>query len=247
MRATGRGFLAAGITFAGRCPDHLPGALPAVWRPACGGVPPARLPAAGTRHVRIRQDREGPAGRRQVGRALVRVAAGGRSAGDPCRAHGRARRHRRARARALAHIAGGGVPRRCARSAGPRGADRPVHRALIAQLAHRASALVGDVRPVAGVPAGVHGVLARHLRPRAEQQVAGAAADADRAPDRAPGTRGEDPPLPLRAVDPGQVGRAARALHARLQPSSSASRSSTRAVAPRRSSTPTWPCWSCSS
>ena len=46
--------------------------------------------------------------------------------------------------------------------------------------------------------------------------MAGAAARAPRAADRAPGPRRQDPALSLRAVDPGQVGRAARALHARV-------------------------------
>ena len=50
----------------------------------------------------------------------------------------------------------------------------------------------------------------------AEQEVAGAAARAHRAPDHAPRPRREDPPLSLRAVDPGEMGRAARALHARV-------------------------------
>ena len=62
----------------------------------------------------------------------------------------------------------------------------------------------------------LRGVRARGLRSRAEHQVAGAAAGAHRAPDHPPRPRREDPALSLRAVDPGEVGGAARAVHARL-------------------------------
>ena len=50
------------------------------------------------------------------------------------------------------------------------------------------------------------GVRARSQRPRAEQQVAGAAARAHRAPDHPPRPRREDPAVSLRAVDSGATG-----------------------------------------
>ena len=105
--------------------------------------------------------------------------------------------------------------RTCAAAA--RSADRAVHRAREPQLEDRAPALVGAVRPHAGVPARVPGVLARHRRARAQQQVAGAAARADRAArsSTSASTR-KIAALPLRAVDPGEVGRAARAVLARV-------------------------------
>ena len=107
------------------------------------------------------------------------------------------------------------LPRRAVHGAAQE-PDGAVHRARDAQLEDRAPAVVRAVRPHAGVPRHLLRVRARGVPPRAEPEVAGAAARTPVPADRAHGPRREDPPLPLRAVDPGEVGGAARALLARV-------------------------------
>ena len=170
------------------------------------------------------KDRQRPARRRQVGRALARVASRPtirwRSTRELLAELGRARRARRARARRSGS-------RPCSTST--RSADGlrktltvAVHRARDAQLEDREPAVVGAVRPDAGVPRRLlrrsRARSSHHAQSRKWQQLL---PELLCAPDRAPGARRQDPALPLRAVDPGEVGGAARAVHARAARASS--------------------------
>ena len=76
----------------------------------------------------------------------------------------------------------------------------------------RKPTLAGAVRPDAGLPALLPGVRARDQRADAEQQMAIAAARADRAADHSPGARRKDPPVSVRAVDSCALGRPAFAV-----------------------------------
>ena len=164
--------------------------------------------------VQLRQGRQGTPRRREIRRALARRVPPERSARPAWGAPRRARAHRRARRAPHARAARGGVRARHPDRRAAGDADRAVRRAREPQLEDRAPDLVGAVRPDAGLPARLPGVRSRGGNPRLGP-VAGDAARARAAPDRAPRTRREDPPLPLRAVDPREVGGAAHAVLAR--------------------------------
>src|SRR4029434_6953485 len=88
--------------------------------------------------------------------------------------------------------------------------DRPVHRARGTKLEDRESALVGTVRPDAGVFDRVLRVLARGVPSRAEREMATVVAGAPLPPDCSHGARCQGQAVPLRTVDPGEMGGTAR-------------------------------------
>ena len=147
---------------------------------------------------------------------------------DPLAIHGEVLARARSHRGADRHAARRSGSRRCSTSTPSARALRKsltvaIHRARDAQLEDRASAVVGAVRPHAGVPRRVLRVRARSVAPRAKPEVAAAAARAPVPADRAHGPRRQDPALPVRAVDPGQVGGAAWARsRSRARASSSA-------------------------
>ncbi len=168
-----------------------------------------------TAHVRTRQLAQGSAGRCPVGRALAghgtavgpaqhaRGAAGaarhavrpGRAADaeKPCRAV----RHRHARATALSR------------------AHRAIRRPRRPQREDRAADLGGDLRPHADVPERIRRIRARRVRRAGQRQVAGRDPRARLPPDRPSRPRRAGAALPLRVVDPRQMGGGAFADRAR--------------------------------
>ncbi len=135
------------------------------------------VPCGHDADVRIRQDRSRSARRRQVGRALARVVPGQRSAGGPRRGPGRARAASPSPTPGARRSGSRPCSSSTARAPGLRKSlTAAVHRARDAQLEDRASALVGAVRPHAGVPGRLLRVRARGLASRAEPEVAAAAA-----------------------------------------------------------------------
>ena len=140
------------------------------------------------------------------------------------------------------------LDRQCARTA--QEPDRAVHRARERAASKIENQLWSALFDLTQAFLVAYYAFAREVSHHAQSaQVAAAAARAALPAGRAPGPRREDPAVPLRAVDPGEVGGAARAVLARLLAPVRA-RSSCRsapAAARRRSSTSTCWCWCCSS
>ena len=226
------------------------------------GAPRLAAPTDATAEARfLHRRRRGARGRtrcsdfgkttqRSAGGCQVRASAGSRRSppNDPLAVHERARwpssaaspspnarRSRRSGSRRV-FVARRARARRCA------SADRAVHRARGAQREDRAPALVGAVRPDAGVP------RSRTRRSRAKSRARAASASGSSCCPSSLcrqivhlGLDAQGPAVSLRAVDSRQVGRAARAVLARvLAPDRAAAAAArARAAGRRRSSTST--------